>query len=171
MCRSCHVCSGDVSLLLTAVWRTSSAHCRRRKREGIDTRVAAGVSDIRRGVVDARGDPPDTFAVGGSRCCTATSTAWDLPDRRPRISKDRPGAPTTIPTSTFIPTTSLRFALLGWVEVKWPADWTLAPGCGACPRPAARRPDAGLPGGASGRPLNRCLPCTTWRTGDVLPGI
>ncbi len=36
---------------------------------------------------------------------------------------DRPGSPYHDTNQHAYPDNVLRFALLGWVEVKWPADW------------------------------------------------
>ncbi|STU57123.1 glycogen synthase [Klebsiella pneumoniae subsp. pneumoniae] len=45
--------------------------------EGIDTRVLLpAFPDIRRGVVDAQVVTRRIPSPGGSRCCTATLTAW-----------------------------------------------------------------------------------------------
>lgn len=92
--------------------------------EGIDTRVLLpAFPDIRRGVVDAQVvTRRDTFAGRITLLYGHFNGVGIYLIDAPHLY-DRPGSPTTIPTSTLIPTTSCALRCWAGWEVKWPADW------------------------------------------------
>lgn len=92
--------------------------------EGIDTRVLLpAFPDIRRGVVDAQVvTRRDTFAGRITLLYGHFNGVGIYLIDAPHLY-DRPGAHTTIPTSTLIPTTSCALRCWAGWEAKWPADW------------------------------------------------
>lgn len=118
--------------------------------EGIDTRVLLpAFPDIRRGVVDAQVvTRRDTFAGRITLLYGHFNGVGIYLIDAPHLY-DRPGSPYHDTNQHAYTDNVLRFALLGWVgsEIYQRNGSILASGCGPCPR-LARRPDAGLPGGA-----------------------